>query len=277
MQVKHKTLPTLPLKIVGGKYRKRQFYIAELFKLMNDNIVEYREPFAGSAAVGFELMRYNSNIEHMWLNDIDPLTANLWRVIKDYPDLFKEYIKLETISEERYDAFLERVKNCSNIPYCDLDQLEFALYKLIVNKLSYSGYGAMGSKCVSNFSKRYHTKNLCKSVQLINARMNDFTVRISNLDFEQVIRDTTYPALIYLDPVYYDKGNALYQYGMTDTDHERLSYLLLNTKHNWLLSYDDAPFIRKLYKSAKVRVINYGEYTNRVRGVTANELLITRY
>ena len=74
-------------------------------------------------------------------------------------------------------------------------------------------------------------------------------------DFQTLIDDPA-PALLYLDPPYYVKGNDLYQEGFTEGDHQRLAALLKGTKHSWVLSYDDCPEVRALYDWAKFESID---------------------
>ena len=81
-------------------------------------------------------------------------------------------------------------------------------------------------------------------------------VRFTNLDFAELITDTSEKALIYLDPPYYVKGNQLYQHGFSDDDHFRLADLLKSTAHRWILSYDDCPEVRALYHWAEVRTVS---------------------
>ena len=52
---------------------------------------------------------------------------------------------------------------------------------------------------------------------------------------------------MFLDPQYYEAGNQLYKFKWTDADHIRLHDALAG-KSNWVMSYDDHPFIRDLYK-----------------------------
>ena len=53
---------------------------------------------------------------------------------------------------------------------------------------------------------------------------------------------------MFLDPQYYEAGNQLYNFTWTDADHIRLRDALRG-KSNWVMSYDDHPFIRDLYRT----------------------------
>jgi DNA adenine methylase len=55
--------------------------------------------------------------------------------------------------------------------------------------------------------------------------------------------------LLYLDPPYFVKGSRrLYSNFFVDADHAKLAALVASLDLPWLVSYDDAPAIRRLYK-----------------------------
>jgi DNA adenine methylase len=56
-------------------------------------------------------------------------------------------------------------------------------------------------------------------------------------------------ALVYFDPPYYVKGQqALYVNYYEPDDHKVIAKLISKLKQNWIVSYDDVPEIRSLYK-----------------------------
>lgn len=71
---------------------------------------------------------------------------------------------------------------------------------------------------------------------------------IENQDFEVLIRhyDRT-DAFIYCDPPYYT-SEYVYECGFTWEDHLRLKNALAEAKGKWLVSYNDCPEIRDLYR-----------------------------
>ena len=64
----------------GGKHRLAR----DLVNLAPFNVKEYRELFAGSAAVAFRMARIG-RIRKIWINDLDPGIANKWTVVRDDP------------------------------------------------------------------------------------------------------------------------------------------------------------------------------------------------
>ena len=77
--------------------------------------------------------------------------------------------------------------------------------------------------------------------------------------------------LMFLDPPYYEAGNQLYKFKWTDADHIRLHDALAG-KSNWVMSYDDHPFIKDLYKTlAYLMSVKYSMGQNRKK---MSELLL---
>ncbi len=54
----------------------------------------------------------------------------------------------------------------------------------------------------------------------------------------------------YLDPPFFEKADALYRYFFRQEDHCALRDTLLQLPDKWLLSYDSADQVERLYQSA---------------------------
>jgi DNA adenine methylase len=89
---------------------------------------------------------------------------------------------------------------------------------------------------------------------------------------------------LFLDPPYYSATKSAL-YGKNGNlhknfDHHQLAEVIKNSKHNWLITYDDSPFIRKLFSFANV--IPWG-LTYGMRNITINsnqsgkEVFISNY
>jgi DNA adenine methylase len=105
-------------------------------------------------------------------------------------------------------------------------------------------------------NSRWSVDRLIKKINEVHDTLAHTKARITNMDFEPVIADTSSSALIYCDPPYYGQGNNSYQCGFTLEDHKRLAGLLQETPHQWVLSYDDCPEIRQLYDWATVYTVS---------------------
>jgi DNA adenine methylase len=97
---------------------------------------------------------------------------------------------------------------------------------------------------------RYNGPELAERVARI-ARYRD-RIHISNLDAVDFLRHSARAAqvraLAYLDPPYYVKGQQrLYANYYDEADHAEIAKLLTDLPFLWVVSYDDAPQIRRLY------------------------------
>lgn len=101
-----------------------------------------------------------------------------------------------------------------------------------------------------------------------------------SMDAREFLRDHVRPderqgerVFVYLDPPYYRKGPQLYTNVITHSDHKKLAdYLKKVRRFKWVVSYDDAPEIRKMYAGMRVRSVDL-TYTARTRAI-GNEIFI---
>jgi DNA adenine methylase len=132
---------------------------------------------------------------------------------------------------------------------------------------------------------RWSPDRICRRIEECHRQFGAVEVHgggCTNLDFADLIRDTSCDSLLYLDPPYYGKGNELYEVGFSVEDHERLASALAETKHHWVLSYDDCYAVRKLYHWACLKALDvkYSITTSKDRDTgqrlsrTGGELLI---
>lgn len=105
---------------------------------------------------------------------------------------------------------------------------------------------------------------------------------IENRDFEKLIKQYDHEeAFFYCDPPY-SKGCGYAVTSTEDFDHECLRDVLKGIKGRFLLSYDDSPKVRELYKGFEMieverqNGINNRQGTDRANKVF-KELLIANY
>jgi DNA adenine methylase len=218
---------------------------------------EYREPFFGAGAVGIQVIERLSVGVDVWLNDIDFGMVCLWRTIacSDQAafDLFNRMIDAFEPSADYFYRFKEEDGRR------DLPEVQVGFRKLALHRMSFSGLGYMAGGPIGGRDQenaKYDVqcrwkpgpikKAIAKARKVFRRGFNDF--RITCLDFADVIRDAPSACFIYADPPYFEKGPQLYRHSFSDTDHRRLADALRTTRARWALSYDDAPFIRDLYR-----------------------------
>ncbi len=109
-------------------------------------------------------------------------------------------------------------------------------------------------------------------------------VRVSQSSYEPLLSSPGEGLFLFLDPPYFSATDSK-PYGdcgvlHTSFDHERFAFDLQRCPHRWLLTYEDAPEIRRLFGFARVQEwhVQYG-MNNYKQSYAAKgrELLIRNY
>ena len=213
-----------PFGWIGGKRQLAPFLLSLFPKHSH-----YIEVFGGGLSVLFSKPR--SKFETV--NDFDSGLINLWRAIKNHPEALAD--RMNTMWHSR-EIFYE-IKS-------------FKAHKSPIDKASNTLYGiqaSFGGKR-QHFGRNLKTKalNIWRDFTVISKRLK--LVQIENQDFEKLIKDFDGDdSFFYCDPPYYG-SDTYYKASEDGFDHKRLANVLAKTKGKWLLSYNDCPEIRELYK-----------------------------
>lgn len=220
--------------------------------LFQGSTIEYREPFFGGGAIGWQMLDKFPSRCRIWLNDKDYGLVCLWKAVLDAPD---ELLELVESFEPTVDAFYRFKEEDSRT---DIEPVRFGFQKFALHQTSFSGNGAMAGGPIGGRKQRSEFNVHCrwspsKARSTIRARSDELRrfiprPQITSGDFERLIVGAPATAFIYCDPPYYKAGPQLYKHSMSDDDHRRLATALRGCAADWLLSYDDCPFIRELYE-----------------------------
>ena len=134
---------------------------------------------------------------------------------------------------------------------------------------SYSAtVSSFGSKALRLFNFLYLLKPAAK-------RLED--VVIENKNAITLIKDEKRPGtFFYCDPPYFEAEN-LYEVKMNKRFHVRLWMALSSSDGRFLLSYNDCPFIRQLYKNYYILAVTRNNPLKHQADATYEELFITNY
>ncbi len=207
------------------------------------------------------------------INDKDPFIYSFWKVMANGSSGELEELCALLDQQPTIDLFYQlRATEPTSL-------VKRAYYSIFFNRTCFSGIasaGPIGGKLQESKYKvdcRYNAKKLKTSVSKISQLLAGRTI-VHNQDILQAL--TTVTGATYLDPPYWEKGPALYPVHMPEAEHIALS-LLLKEKENWILSYDDCPETREMYKYANVNTIdaNYCINGKKTSWVKKSELLIT--
>lgn len=241
-----------PLRYPGGKSKLGSF-LAQVFTA--NKLVDgvYAEPYAGGAGAGLFLL-FRGYATRFLLNDIDRGVVAFWRAVLNHNERFASMIEKVPITVEEWD----RQKDAYRTAPSGFD-LGFAFFYL--NRTNRSGImnaGVIGGRRQTGewrIDARFTREELSRRVRaLADFRRSISVSRLDALEFlQKVARGKRHArTLVYLDPPYFHTGQELYANFYTADDHAAIAKRLREFRLPWLLTYDDCPEIRKLYRGRQV-------------------------
>lgn len=244
-----------PISRVGGKRLLRKT-ICERFPI-SDKFDRYIEVFGGAAWV---LLYKDKHTPLEVYNDGDGNLVNLMRCIKYHSGELQREIDGFYNSRE---MFFDAIEQLSCKGFTDIQRAARYFIKI---RLS---FGSKGREFGCNI------KPLRKSADYLSTvceRLN--SVVIEHKDYDDLIKvyDRS-TAFFYLDPPYHGTED-MYDVTFTKEDHLKLKNRLSGIKGLFLLSYNDDPFIRELYKDFKIEPISRN---NNMSKGDYKELFISNY
>ncbi len=259
-----------PLRYPGGKGRLGP-WIASLLKANDLDGGCYAEPYAGGAGVAMYLL-LRKHVRRIVINDADPAVYAFWHTIVQEPDALIDEIQTRAPTMETR-AFAKDV--LANMGVHSKAEIAFATFFL--NRTSRSGIlkgGVIGGKAQNGKYKldaRYNRTDLIARIQAIAAERKHIQVYgLDAIEFlNKVGKKLPKKTLIYLDPPYYVKGSQLYRNCYGHEDHIDVATVARRLTHPTLITYDDAPEIRKIYKGMKATLLSLHYSTHSARPLTS--------
>src|SRR3972149_6493336 len=235
-----------PFRYAGGKFYAR--------KLINEHIPEhsyYIEPFAGGASIFFA----KNKVKNTWLNDIDDELINCLIMIRDYTGEFIYRIRDENATKERHSYY----RNIF-MPETNLDR---AIRWFYLNRTSYSGI-MNKQNCYWGYGDKYSMRpeNWPRNILRTSEKLQ--RVKLTSLDFEQVIDEAEDGAFLFVDPPYFNADqDKFYTHSFKKNDHIRLCKVIKRNKERlkFLITYDDSLEIKELYSWATALYEKEWNYT----------------
>lgn len=262
-----------PLRYPGGKSRA----IKILMPFFPKDFDELAEPFFGGGSVGLYLAQ-NFGLKQIFANDLNTDLYCFWQTLKTQNKALIDEIKrtrqTHTNGRELYEKLLARRGE-------NLSDFQRAVDFFVLNRITFSGVVDCGGYSQKAYESRF-TPSSIERLKNMDSILRNFT--FSNQSYESLLQNNGKRVFIFLDPPYFSASKSKL-YGKkgdlhANFNHERLCEHLKNTKHHFLLTYDDSEFIRELYKDFyKLKyTLQYG--MNNFKQTKANkgqELLISNY
>jgi DNA adenine methylase len=248
-----------PLAYIGGK-RAIANQIIEIFP----KHTTYVEPFAGGAQVFFR--KEPSKVEV--LNDLDGEMVNFFRVCQQHYEELLRYLRFMLVSRRWH----ELLKTTDPATLTDIQRAARHLYLL---KNSYAGLiRNLNYKCHVVQPPGFNPERLPEIIEETHKRLA--RVQIENLPYEKVLAKFDRPeTLFYLDPPYF--GLKLYRHNLTTADFEKMADRLEDLRAKFVLSLNDVPEVRRIFRPFKFREIDLHYTAQKVAGRRYQEVLITNF
>jgi DNA adenine methylase len=254
-----------PLRYPGGK-GKLAAYVKEVIRANKLYDGEYVEPYAGGAAIGFELL-FQEYVSKIHINDLSQPVYSFWKSALNDTEELCRLIKNTRLSVASWDRQKRIFANPRDHSYVELGFATFFLNR--TNRSGILNGGIIGGRDQRGpwkIDARYNADELAFRIESI-AKMRQ-KVRLTRSDALALLRHglSKWPkkTLIYLDPPYYEQGRELYYDYYTQNDHADLARFVADRMLNkfWIVSYDNVAPIKKLYADFRRVVYNVG-YTAR--------------
>lgn len=250
-----------PLRYPGGK----QLLAPYVAGVIEENFLTgcaFYEPFAGGSAVSLELLRLGY-IDTTTLLERDPLVYAFWWSVCNQFDALLAAIQVADVSLKTWKSLLP-LRDVDDPHDCEYSLLQLGVAGLFFNRTNFSGVigaGPIGGisqksryKIDCRFNKIAITESLKKLHPLTSRIKVEFADSLIWLEKNSdVLRKQQ--SFVYVDPPYFEQGWKLYRHSFGENQHKKLAELLTSARYPWLLSYDDAPFIRSLYAGSKLQPI----------------------
>ncbi|MGA2268774.1 MAG: DNA adenine methylase [Bryobacteraceae bacterium] len=248
-----------PIPYIGGKNRLAAQIIA-----MFPEHTAYVEAFAGGAQVFFR--KEPSEVEV--LNDLDYDIVNFYRVCQSHYEELVRYLRFTVASRRWFDI----LKATDPATLTDIQRAGRFLY------LQKNAFGGLVVK------QHYHygvTKSINFNPIRIPAIIEAAHKRLANaqiesLPYEQIIEKYDRPTtLFYLDPPYWER--KLYKFNFKEQDFLALEQRLRKVAGKFILSLDDHPKVREIFRAFHIRRTEIYYTAQRRNGNRYGELLITNF
>ena len=266
-----------PLRYPGGKAWLTN-YVESFICYNRLNVDTIVEPYGGSAAVSIRLLQ-RGIVKQAFISETDPLIVAFWKTVIERNKELIEYVNSYEVNLDTWHLFKRYISTSEISKH---NEIELAGAFLFLNRTSYSGIlkaGPLGGRNqVSKYKIdcRFNKIAIAKKIREI-ARLEGkiHIVESDGLKFMKKISaapvDNT---LFYVDPPYYGAGKLLYRHYFEEQDHVNLSHFLKAFNLPWLLSYDNAEFIKNLYEGSKSSSV-YTDYQSGHFKKGVKELLIS--
>jgi DNA adenine methylase len=245
------------LSYIGGKNRLAK----QIIKIFPEHTT-YVELFAGGAQVFFR--KEPSKVEV--INDLDGDLVNVYKVCQNHYEELLRYFRFVLVSRTWFDL----LKKTDPKTLTDIQRAARYLYllkncfaSLVVNPVYHRNVVQPPG---------FNLERLPELIEKAHKRLE--RVQIECAPYEEVIEHYDRKGtLFYLDPPYY--GRKLYRHNFSHADFEKLSEQLSRVRGKFVLSLNDVPEVRSLFRRFHIKGVDLHYTSQKHAGRRYQEVLIT--
>lgn len=243
-----------PLRYPGGKSSLSDL-ISRIRRLNGLGSLPVTEPFAGGAGAALSLL-FLEDTPEIYINDIDSSVYDFWWSLLNRSATFLKLVANTPVSLDEWHRQRQIYRSSRKV-----SRIRRGFATFYLNRCNRSGIimngGPIGGNAQTGKWKvdaRYNKNELLRRCERI-AHYRE-RIELSKQDGLELLQEQAKSdRFFFIDPPYFDKGKTLYLNSLSPSYHQNLA-LLLKSKVSaaWILTYDDCPEIRSMYKNwANVR------------------------
>lgn len=246
---------------LGGK-RLLAKTIVPIIEKIPHNI--YCEPFVGMGGIFF---RRTQKPKCEAINDINNELVNMFRMVERFPDYLADMLRFKICSRAEFKRMLAT-------PPLLLTELERAVRFIYIQKSAFGGKVRNQAFGVDLSRVRFNSGRVIPQIQALHERLSN--VYIECLPYAEFIkRYNRVDTLFYLDPPYWNCENDYGKGTFCKADFDELAKLLKGIKGKFILSINDVPEIRQIFKAFYIKEVQTTYTVGTQSGKQAAELLIS--
>lgn len=237
-----------PLRYPGGK-SSMSGLLGQIRRLNGLGDRAVAEPFAGGAGASLTLL-YLEETPEILINDADPAIHDFWWAVLNRPKVFADMISNTRVNmaewRQQRDVYRSRGR---------ISRLRRGFAAFYLNRCNRSGIimnggpiGGVRQEGNWKLDARFNQAELRQRCEKI-AEYRD-RIQVSGHDGIQFIKIHNPDSHFYfIDPPYYAKGKTLYLNALDEEYHVALgAHLRTMADAAWVLTYDDCPEVRRIYR-----------------------------
>jgi DNA adenine methylase len=207
------------------------------------------EPYAGGAGAALTLLFLEETTE-IFINDADPAIHDFWWSLISRPDAFMKVLARTRVNMAEWKRQRDVYRSAVSI-----SRLRRGFSAFYLNRCNRSGIiidggpiGGIQQTGKWNLKARFNKAELrrrCEKIAEFRSR-----IHVSSQDGIRFIA-TVDPGstFLFIDPPYFEKGHTLYLNTLSAKYHRQLASKLRSMNEAaWVLTYDDCPQVRKMYR-----------------------------